>query len=652
MSTFEISRVKGICSRIGLFLRIFCFLVVSLPGLAAFPATLTHRYSFDTDAGDNIGSADGTLQGNACVTNGALVLDGTNSSVQLPDDLFTNYDSISLELWFTNGVLTSPSAQLYTFGGTNGTISYALSGQGAYVLGAGSNVVNLPAPAVAGTVHLLWTQDGASQTACLYVNGILAGENTNFTLTPALIGSTTGNYIGGIGSASIASNFQGSLLEFRTYQGALTPLEAAESDAVGPDQMQSDAGALQDLRLVSPPPTGPGALFRLGVYADFANVTNVNISTQPDLVLSSDNTNVILVASDQRLLTVGFGTADITANYQGFSNTLAVTVVVPQDIALIHRYSFNEPTNDWIVHDSANSADGQLVGSASLISFTGGGELTMAGGAAPSYPYPSLGYVALPPHLISCLSEVSIEAWVTWTIGSGGTAGRYWQRIFDFGSQQYVGNPPFVGSTYLFLTPAGSHFSPGWQLHTTISTNNGLNFEIRGLTWTNFLPFNVTSFVAVTYSPVRGIMKMYLNGVPIAAGNAPLGLCGIVDTNDWLGRSQFSQDPFFAGRYDEFRIYRGLLSDVDVAAEYAAGPNSVGVDYVLHDFPSSNSLTITWGTTAANWSLESSPSLGPDANWTSVPTTGPTAPALINGRYSVTVPILGDTSYFRLRAPP
>jgi hypothetical protein len=293
MRTAQNSRVKGHCFPACIFRHVVNVLLVCLPVQAALAATLTHRYSFDTDAGDSIGGANGVLQGNAYVTNGTLVLDGTNSSVQLPDDQFTNYDSISLELWFTNGALTSPGAQLYTFGGTNGMISYALSGQGAYVLGPGSNVVNLPAPAVAGTVHLLWTQDGASQTACLYVNGILAGENTNFTLTPALIGSTTGNYIGGIGSASTASNFQGGILEFRTYQGALTPLEAAESDAVGPDQMQSDAGALQDLRLVSPSPTGPGALFRLGVYADFANVTNVNISTQPGLVLSSDNTNVI-----------------------------------------------------------------------------------------------------------------------------------------------------------------------------------------------------------------------------------------------------------------------------------------------------------------------------------------------------------------------
>ena len=648
MKPVQISPRKGSCFPAEVVLRLIFSLLVCLSASATYPATLTHRYSFDTNAGDSIGGADGVLQGNAYVTNGVLVLDGTNSSVQLPNDLFTNYDSVSLELWFTNGALTSPHAQLYTFSGTNGSMSYSLSGQGIYYLGTASNVVNLPAPAVAGTVHLLWTQDSAAQTACLYVNGILASETTNFVFTPALIGSTSRNYVGGIGSTSIASNFQGSILEFRTYQGTLTPLEAAVSDAVGPEQTQLDPGALQDVRLIQPPPTGPGALFPIGVYADFANVSNVNVSKHPDLVLLSDNTNVIMVAPDQRLLTVGLGTADITANYQGLSNTLAVPVVVPPDIALIHRYGFNEQTNDWIVHDSVGDADGQLVGNPIDISFAGNGELKVIG-----FPSASGAYVALPGGLISDLSEVSIESWVTWTGASllGGQG--QWQRIFDFGSQLYVGGSyPFVGNTYLFLTPAGSHTSPGWQLHTTISTNNGLEREIRGLIWTNFLPYNVTSFVAVTYSPVRGIMKMYLNGIPIESGSAPLGLCGIVDTNDWLGRSQFSQDPYFAGRYDEFRIYRGLLSDADVAADYAAGPNTVGVDFVLHDFPSSNSLAITWGTTATNWFLESSPVLGSGAIWTPVPTNGPTAPVLQNGRYNVTVPISGDTSYFRLHAPP
>lgn len=629
-----------------LFARGFALVFLGLSLQLGSAQTLTHRYSFISDASDSVGNANGVLEGNAYIANGMVVLDGANSSVVLPNNLFTNYDSLSVELWFTNGLLTSANSRLFLFTGPGGTMAYALHGQAAYSIGSSSNLVNLAAPAVAGTVHLLWTQDSNSQTACLYVNGLLAANNTNFTLTPALIGPTTNNCIGGIGSISTGSNYNGGILEFRTYQGALTPLEAAVSDAYGPERAQLDPGALQDIRLVSPPPVGPGAFFPICVFADFADVTNVNISTQPDLVLSSDNTNVIAIASGQRLLTVGKGVADITAGYEGHSNTLAVTVGVPPDIALVHRYSFNEPTNDWIVHDSVGSADGQLQNVVTInrtveyIAFTGHGELQLMGGNSELYGYLPLGYVALPPRLISSLSEVSIEAWVTWTLRTQWP----WQRIFDFGNS--IGSGPSAqGDTYLFLTTEANTVVTNGDVARFTITTNYLESETPHLDWTNIMPLNVTSFVAVTYSPVRGVTKFYMNGQPVAAAAATIPLSAIIDTNDWLGRSQFGQDSYFGGRYKEFRIYRGLLSDADVAADYTAGPNAIGVDYVLHDYVSSNSLAVTWGPGAANWFLETSPLLGPGADWTVVTNT----PVLQNGRYSITSPISAQAAFFRLQ---
>jgi hypothetical protein len=45
--------------------------------------------------------------------------------------------------------------------------------------------------------------------------------------------------------------------------------------------------------------------------------------------------------------------------------------------------------------------------------------------------------------------------------------------------------------------------------------------------------------------------------------------------NDWLGRSQFSPDPFFNGSINEFRIYDQALSGAEVAASFAAGPDTI-----------------------------------------------------------------------------
>jgi len=606
---------------------------------------LSHRYPFDTDVSDLIGGANGTVLGNACVTNGSLVLDGTNSSVRLPNDLFTSYDSISFEVWYADAPVSNPNNQLYNFSRAGGGMYGCLFGQGNHFIGSSSNLVTLPIPAVGGTNHLIWTQDSTSQTARIFINGMLAAQNTSFINTPAMIGSTTNNLIGAGATNLAASNFKGSILEFRTYNRALSPLEAAVLDAYGPDQPQLNPGTLQGVRLVIPSPTGPGALFHAGVFADFSGITNVNLSTQPDLVLASDNTNVITIAPDQRLQTMVLGTANITAIWQGFSNTVPVTVGVPQDIALIHRYGFNEQTNDWIVHDSIGGASGRLFNTGSTASpnavFTGKGEMKLTGGGGGG-SHAVLGYAALPLGIISSMSEVTVEAWVTWTLETFWP----WQRIFDFGNN--TGGSQASGVTYFFLTTEANTFltSSTDLARFTISTN-GISAESPRLNWINILPLNVTSYVAVTYSPVRGITKFYLNGQLISSGKAVIPLSAIIDTNNWLGRSQYYGDAYFGGRYNEFRVYRGLLSDADVAADYAAGPDAVGVDYVLHNYPMTNALTITWGPSATNLVLQSSPVLGPGAVWTPVPLT----PALQNGRYDVTVSLTNDATFFRLHTP-
>jgi hypothetical protein len=42
-----------------------------------------------------------------------------------------------------------------------------------------------------------------------------------------------------------------------------------------------------------------------------------------------------------------------------------------------------------------------------------------------------------------------------------------------------------------------------------------------------------------------------------------------VTNQNWLGRSQYTTDPFFGGSIDEFRIYSRALSESEV--RYLAG---------------------------------------------------------------------------------
>jgi hypothetical protein len=88
-----------------------------------------------------------------------------------------------------------------------------------------------------------------------------------------------------------------------------------------------------------------------------------------------------------------------------------------------------------------------------------------------------------------------------------------------------------------------------------------------------------------------------------------------------------------------------------VAADFAAGPDTIGSDYVLREYPSNdsatNTLTLSWGLSASNYVLQASASLGPDASWNTILT----SPALQYGRYMVSVPITNSAGFFRLHAP-
>jgi len=65
-----------------------------------FAQTLTHRYSFNGDANDSVGTANGTLQGSATVDSSMLQLDG-GGFVSLPANLINGYNQLSVEFWVT-----------------------------------------------------------------------------------------------------------------------------------------------------------------------------------------------------------------------------------------------------------------------------------------------------------------------------------------------------------------------------------------------------------------------------------------------------------------------------------------------------------------------------------------------------------------------
>src|ERR1041384_1236949 len=68
-------------------------------------AALTHQYSFNdvttsTNAIDSVGGANGNLYPGASYPgDGTVVLDGIAGFVYLPDDIISNYTSVTFEIW-------------------------------------------------------------------------------------------------------------------------------------------------------------------------------------------------------------------------------------------------------------------------------------------------------------------------------------------------------------------------------------------------------------------------------------------------------------------------------------------------------------------------------------------------------------------------
>jgi len=146
-------------------------------------------------------------------------------------------------------------------------------------------------------------------------------------------------------------------------------------------------------------------------------------------------------------------------------------------------------------------------------------------------------HAALP---LSVANARSFSAWVKWNGGAP------WQRVFDFGADT---------SNYLYLTPG----TAGGKLRFAIARNGAEQI----LEAPSALPVGQWCHVAVTLDGARGVL--YLDGAPVASGAITTRPWELLARNLYLGRSQFSADPSFAGAIDDFRVHGRALSGGEIA---------------------------------------------------------------------------------------
>ncbi|MGI5373546.1 beta-L-arabinofuranosidase domain-containing protein [Streptomyces sp. CA-251387] len=166
-------------------------------------------------------------------------------------------------------------------------------------------------------------------------------------------------------------------------------------------------------------------------------------------------------------------------------------------------------------------------------------------------------YVHLPAAVLGGASAITLSAWVKPTHAGN------WARVFDFGNNT---------TRYMCLAARNAGGVPRFAI-----TTGGPGGE-QGLDGTAALPINQWSHLAVTIAGGTG--TLYVNGTAVARNTAmsltPAALGTL--TNNWLGRSNFSTDPVFAGAFDEFNVWSRALTAAEVtelqsrrAADASAG---------------------------------------------------------------------------------
>jgi hypothetical protein len=215
-------------------------------------AVLAHRYSFETDASDSVGAANGTLVGTANVSGGQLQLDGgAGDYVSLPGGLLASYCSATMDAWATIDAAQQHWSRLFQFGDVGPAIANELyfapawnpAANAAFAsFGVPFGGANLgpQAPAIVGqTVHItLLVGDGSME---LYSNGVpyLSASITAPVSQAGIVGSWVG--YSPYGDPGIT----GSVDEYRIYQGRLAPEEILASDLLGPNQTLSTTASLK-----------------------------------------------------------------------------------------------------------------------------------------------------------------------------------------------------------------------------------------------------------------------------------------------------------------------------------------------------------------------------------------------------------------------
>jgi hypothetical protein len=219
-------------------------------------AKVVHRWSFDRDATDSAGDADGILKEGAKVSDGFLELDGEGAFVELPiGGTIAGLKSATIEGWINWKEYLDPWARIFDFGRGPMASMYVTPRNGRAEQGSQAdtprfvitdsgfeNEEQINAPdrfPIDRETHVAVTIDGEKGVARLYVDGKLVATKEGIRLKPSDLGNTPNNWLGASQYEDTDPFFYGTISEFRIYDTALSDDEISKSFERGPDKLES-----------------------------------------------------------------------------------------------------------------------------------------------------------------------------------------------------------------------------------------------------------------------------------------------------------------------------------------------------------------------------------------------------------------------------
>jgi uncharacterized protein YjdB len=620
------------------------------------PQVLLHRYSFVSDASDSVGGADGTLVdpngGTAATIANGLMLPGNQTGgfgfsgyVSLPSGILTNTTSVSVECWATQNQ-GNGWAEIWDFG-NNGNqnfafIPYPVNNNNNMEVAVNPNNNDIYTASSANfpngsEQYVTFTYNNSTLTGNLYSNGVLIATQAypNSGYCPGDIGGTGGTTQNMLGNDVYGDwQFDGTIYEFRIWNGVVSPAYLAASAVAGPGVVVTNVTPQSlSIGLTATSMIGAGTQ-QAAVTGSFRQAANVTLTAAATNWISSDP-NILTVNSSGLITAVNGGTATVSATVNGVTATSATITIATTAPTIVQRpvnrsVAAGESTVFSVLALGGNLSYQWAFGGTPIlgatnaaltltsIAFTEAGTysvmVTNSQGSTNVSAVLTVSQAML-EHRYSFVSDASdsvggangtivapnggAEATIANGLSLPGNAGG------GYGVSGYVSLPTGILTNTTSLTVecwTTQNQANNWAEIWDFGCNNNQNFALIPYPLNNnnnlevaFNPNNndiytasgdsfpngTEQYVCLTFDIATLTGDLYTNGTLIAEQTYPdssycpgsIGGAGGT-TQNMLGNDVYG-DPQFSGTIYEFRIWNGAVAPLYVAVSAAAGSGVV-----------------------------------------------------------------------------